>query len=193
MVYPGAKTRKEYLQGVSTEVESDMNILQQSAFDIDLNIDSDWCNWFAGWIDGEGCFTSRVDTHPRPDRLHTGLGITCRLAVCVRDDDSKLVYSVMDILHCGVAHRRAGHTRKNYPNQNPQIQWACEDIGACRHILMPLFDKYPLRSKKQRDYEIWRELVIAVSGGHHLNGNRDYVLELCKKLKDIKNYIPPTL
>lgn len=168
-----------------------MNILQQSAFDIDLNINPLWCAWFSGWIDGEGSFTS--DVH------NINMGITSKLTVEVRDDDSQLVYNVKNTLRCGQIYRQKERHRENLNRLGKSsigrssIKWMCRDIGACRHILVPLFDCYPLQSKKKRDYDVWRQLVFALAEGQHVNGNRAYVLDLCQKLKDVKKYIPPTL
>lgn len=160
------------------EIESDMNILHQSAFGIDPNLDPAWCNWFVGWVDGEGCFNAYIDKR--------NMGITPMLQVKVRYDDVQLVNMARDTLRCGnISIRRS-------IGKNDQIQWRCEDFVSCRHIIVPLFDQYPLRSKKNRDYQIWREITMLVSEEHHLNGNRAYVLDLCQQLKDIKKYIPPT-
>jgi len=161
-----------------------MNILQQPAFDVDLNLASAWCNWFVGWVDGEGCFAGSIDTRNK--------GIAAKLSVKVRDDDSPLVYNVKDTLQCGTIFKSKCSLGSKY-HSKPQIIWRCESIGACRHILVPLFDRYPLQSKKSRDYDVWRQLVIAISDGQHVNGNRDYVLSLCQQLKDIKKYVSPTL
>jgi len=158
-----------------------MNILQQSAFDIDLNIDPGWCNWFVGWVDAEGYFFGGREKKNSKHR-----GINCGLRVSVRDDDAKLVYSVRDMLRCG----RISFP-KVYNGSNPQISWCCNDFGSCRNVLIPIFDAYPLHSKKMRDYEIWRALIIAVSDGHHLNNNRGYVLQLGAELKNIKKYKNP--
>ena len=163
---------------MSKEIESDMNILQQSAFDIDLNLDPLWCSWFSGWIDGEGSFYSNLH--------HDTGGIECSLAVKVRDDDAQLIRNVRDVLRCGVVRQHKEHSVN--PNQKGQIIWACGKIGECRHILIPLLDKYPPRSKKRRDYEIWRKLVMGISDGFHLNGNRDYIINLREELRDIKRY-----
>ena len=168
-----------------------MNLPHQSAFNVDLNLAPLWCAWFSGWIDGEGSFTSDVHNINR--------GIMSRLTVEVRDDDSPLVYNVKNTLRCGQIYKQKERHRENL-NQigkssigKSSIRWVCRDIGACRHILVPLFDRYPLQSKKRRDYDVWRQLVIAISDGQHVNGNRNYVLSLCQQLKDVKKYVPPTL
>ena len=161
-----------------------MDILNQVAFDIDLHLDPLWCSWFSGWIDGEGSFTSYTQRSHR--------GISCRLAVMLRDDDAPLIYDVKDILHCGVISRRT-ELMQDKRNRKDQISWTCNNTGACRQILVPLLDAFPLRSKKNNDYKIWRKLVMAISENRHLDGDRDYVLDLCQQLRDVKKYVPDVL
>lgn len=155
----------------------------QQAFDIDLNLDPLFCAWFSGWVDGEGCFRALVRSEDR--------SIQPRLSIKVRDDDRHLVNLVHTTIQCGwVRNRSYKYAReRGRTHQNDQITWDCTDIHQCRHILVPLFDKYPLRSKKARDYKIWREIVLAVSENHHLNSNRDHILSLCQQLKEVKRYI----
>ena len=147
----------------------------QPSFDIDLDhLDPLFCAWFTGWVDGEGCFDSSEDKN--------SLGISARLRISARDDDAALVSAVMYTLQCGSLSRME--------KPSPQVVLEIRRLGDCHHILIPLFDKYPLYSKKSRDYKIWRALVMALSLGLHLNGQRDYVLDLCRQLKQIKVYDP---
>mgnify|MGYP001603775426 CR=1 FL=1 len=158
-----------------------MTILFQPAFDIDLKFDPLWCAWFTGWVDGEGCFISQIH--------NDSLAITPVLTVSLREDDRNILREVKETLRCGVLYEKSRkHDRENGKGCKDQIAWKCGSLGQCRHILIPLFDKYPLRSKKARDYKIWRELVLGISEGHHLNRNRDYILDLCRQLKEIKRY-----
>ena len=158
-------------------------MFRQSAFDIDLNLDQTWCAWFSGWIDGEGCFTARL----------TGSNngaISCGLRVRVRDDDTGLICSVKDTVKCG----RIFSDSMTRNGTNPQIIWNCSNLSACRNILIPLFDKYPLQSKKMRDYQVWREIVMNLSEGWHLNRNlRCNIIGLCEELSSTRKYVSPEI
>lgn len=156
-----------------------MNVPYQSAFDIDLNPDPLWCSWFSGFVAGEGYFGSYISKRTK--------AIFVWLQIHLRDDDAQILYEIKETLKCGRIHSRRNRERYGV-SYHDQLNWECKDIGQCRFILMPLFDQYPLRAKKKRDYEIWRKLTIAISEGQHVNGNREYVLDLCQKLKDVKRY-----
>jgi len=155
--------------------------LFQSAFGFDLQLDPLWCAWFSGWIDGEGCFMSRVKK--------VGLGISPILRVGVRNDDADLLVYVKNTIKCGlIIHSDKQYERDKGKNARDAIEWRCVDFGACRHILIPLFDEYPLHSKKKHDYVIWRELVIDLYEGKHLNGGHDRCFDLCRQLSNAKKY-----
>ena len=173
-------------------MRKEMNISHQVAFDIDLNLDPLWCAWFSGWVDGEGSFIAKVG---KRSGKYLDRSISCILTVMTRDDDGNLIFSGRDILKCGTVGKDVQHLgSKSYnPNRHNAIRWTCKNTGACRHILIPIFDLYPLRSKKLRDYRIWREIVISISEDQHLDGGRNHVLDLCQQLKDIRRYVPPTL
>jgi len=44
----------------------------------------------------------------------------------------------------------------------PIVQWRASAVSELRR-LVAIFDRYPLRSRKARDYAIWREAVLLLS------------------------------
>lgn len=157
----------------------------QQSFGLGLDIDPLWCAWFSGFVDGEGCFSARFK------RGEGKKGISASLKISLRNDDAPLILKIQEILKCGSIKLESNKLKreKGYKAQDGII-WTCERCSECRHILIPLFDKYPLRSKKARDYNIWRELVMLLSEDRHLHQDREHILELCQQLKDIKQYDP---
>ncbi len=147
----------------------------QLAFGIDLNISDAWGYWFSGWIDGEGCFTSHV--HKR------GKAISVWLNVGVRQDEKPLIQEVKDIFKCGYITEFLIK-----PLGSPSIQWRVFDINEQRFIILPILDKYPLRSKKKTEYEIYRELVILLQAREHLHDKYSHCLELVQQLSKAKKY-----
>lgn len=109
-------------------------------------IDPGFAHWFAGFIDGEGCFYIR--SH-QPTRV----GYGCLLRLQLRDDDRAILDEIRDILGVGttgVVSVQAGESGMAY--------WVATSRRDCA-ALVCLFDRYPLRAKKARDYAIWREAV----------------------------------
>lgn len=129
-------------------------------FEIDLHIGGGWCSWFTGLVDGEGCF--EIQNRPHPG-CRTGYESRVRLAIQLRADD----HAVLEEIHRTL---RIGHL---YPTEqkghNPTVKWQVADNSACYFVLIPLFDQYPLKSKKHRDYLIWKEAVTIL---HHEPPNK---------------------
>jgi len=137
----------------------------QPALEIDLDISPEFGHWFAGFVDGEGCFMIRYSTLGRKR-------IGCRFHIALRDDDSAILYEIKktlgDIGSISRSNSRTG-TRSGGHHDNPQVRFAVSSIADIYHILIPLFEKYPLRSKKRRDFELWREAARLIMSEQHLH------------------------
>ena len=134
--------------------------------------------WLAGLIDGEGSFTI---TPNRP-------GFTCRLTLGLRDDDSEILTEIRDRTGLGrvLLHKRSGG------NRQPLSLWRVERKADCQ-ALCAILDAFPLRSKKSKDYAIWREavdLMAAMTGAVGPGQPRDWsaVAELKEKLADVRRH-----
>jgi hypothetical protein len=112
-------------------------------------------HWLAGLVDGEGCFflsTNRTRTARGYDRLYRVLTFEFKLAL--RADDIATVTGARDLLGVGTirVNKRGGRTTST--NAKPQarlVVYAREDIPR----IIDFFTRYPLRSKKARDFVIW--------------------------------------
>lgn len=145
--------------------------------------------WFAGLTDGEGCFyccTGIRRQDGRHDlRIHFGLAL--------RADDRPLLECIKKTLRVGRIHEYAGKHRK-FPLAAYRIDSRHELTG----VLIPLFDKYPLRSKKRRDYEIWRRIILecwnasrrSCGVGNHMLSDQQWkqVVFLSEKLRSGRKY-----
>lgn len=109
---------------------------------VDDYVADDLGHWLAGLTDGEGCF-------------YIGQNL-CSFTIKLRDDDAQLIEDVREQLG-GIG--RVSHTRNDGGTRRPQVRW---DVNRKAELvwLTRLFDAFPLRSKKARDYAIWREAVI---------------------------------
>lgn len=114
-----------------------------------LNITDAFGNWFAGFFDGEGCLTvfSRIRGDGYYDRR---VGIQ----IMTRDDDANTIIRIKDQLGVGIVNRG------DYPGRNPTIMYRCEAIKDLAEVIIPIFDRYTLYTKKASEYKFWRELVV---------------------------------
>ena len=103
--------------------------------------------YLAGFADGEGCF------------FISGQG-SASFIVKLRDDDLPLLEWCQRTTGVG----RISRVASNKSNQQPQAVWTTSRKRECLW-LTELFDCFPLRGKKARDFAIWRQAVIDGSTG----------------------------
>lgn len=117
--------------------------------------------WYiAGFVDGEGCFS--IGTH------------ACSFVIKLRDDDRVLLEWIQSEMGgVGTIRKIAGAGG----NQNPQAAFIVSRKAELRW-LTELFDTFPLRGKKGRDFLIWRDAVIEWCNGMPVAGLAEYKARL---------------
>jgi hypothetical protein len=140
-------------------------------------------HWLAGIIDGEGCFL--IGT--RQDR-----GYFTRFQMLLRADDVAVLNAARQRTGLGALYyskRGKGDPKGGQPG----VQWVIYRRADCE-ALVTLLDRYPLLTKKARDYKIWREAVAIMET--KLTGGRiqpwDDMAALKQRLESIRAYVAPT-
>lgn len=112
--------------------------------------------YLAGLVDGEGCF---YITTPRV-KGNTGCGFIVKL----RADDRPLLTACRDLVGVG---RLTLSPRRN--DWAPTFEWRVTKKAELL-VIVELFRRFPLRSRKARDFEIWSEAVdywnYCITGRH---------------------------
>lgn len=118
-----------------------------------LKVGDDFGYYFAGLFDGEGCFVLWYRRRERPP--HTYDEFRLAVQIQLRSDDAKVLQYAQENIGGSVLNivRKEGKL-------NPATAWRIEKISDLTEIIIPLFDKYPLHSKKAAEYQHWRKLVI---------------------------------
>jgi hypothetical protein len=106
-------------------------------------VDDAFGHWLAGFIDGEGCFWIRRDKS----------SWTVRFRLVLRYDDRPVLAEIARVTGLGLLRDR------DHSPGNPQSGWEVHR-KADQLMLVELLDLYPLRSKKARDYALWRKAVL---------------------------------
>jgi hypothetical protein len=115
-------------------------------------IPKDWAYWFTGLCDGEATFTSAAQW----SRGH----IHPRFAIIMQQDD-KLLRKVESMFGFGsLCANQPSCVRKDGGHFGPRLAWSV-DKRSDLQFLCEFFTKYPLRSKKQAEFELWRRFVAA--------------------------------
>ncbi|QLE58887.1 LAGLIDADG family homing endonuclease [Nostoc sp. TCL26-01] len=108
--------------------------------------DDKFGSWFGGFFDGEGSLIV--------GKCRNGLGAP-RIRIGQRSDDQQVLYFIKNTL-C------IGNVTPPYPTQKgkPVTYYQVTKNKDLAEIIIPLFEAYPLRSKKSEQYLIWKEEVL---------------------------------
>ena len=140
-------------------------------------------HWLAGLIDGEGSFIAHLF---RPATRPKSLNVQIQMVVGLRADDK----SVLE--HCqGVT----GLGKLNYIKQNERHRWLwMVTRKADCQALVEILDRHPLRSKKSRDFAIWREIVREHATWKHGHAapqeDQERLFGLARDLRAVRLYDP---
>lgn len=113
------------------------------------DLDPDYGAWFSGLVDGEGCF-------------YISPNFGCRFIINLRGDDLEIIEDIQARLGMG----RISHAPRNKKTGriNPHVVYEVARKKDCAQLTL-VFDAYPLRTKKARDYAIWRRAVLSHCDG----------------------------
>ena len=150
--------------------------------------------WLTGLTDGEGSFFATAharNNDPRYARLLLVFVIGLRL------DDLPSLQSLHEAMQVGRLYtNRSGGGRVN---GYPQAQWRVTKLNELTGVIIPHFDAHPLRTKKGRDYTVWREIVLLARSTTGYQGHPqrrspedwERLRGLCKRLKQVRAYVEP--
>ena len=109
--------------------------------------DDSFGHWLSGLTDGEGCFSLRWAGDITD-------GPCAEFAINLRADDVDILYIIQSYLGCG----NIGNLKQTR-GSNPCVSYRVRKAGDLAEIIVPHFEKFPLRAKKRHDFEIWKEGV----------------------------------
>lgn len=126
--------------------------------------------WFVGLVDGEGSFV--IFTREGPAGYQE---FRLGLRIALRRDDAPMLEIVRDHLGVGTINYTAARG-----STNETVAWRCERVTDLTEVLVPVFDAIPLRSKKAREFALWKPLVerryLDTMGGYsnRLGAGKEY-------------------
>lgn len=109
-------------------------------------------DYIAGFVDGEGCFALKFRRDVKKNRIGQPAYFSwdVEFAVVLRSDDLEILKQIQKTLGCG----------KIYICGRSQARYCVDSVFDLFGKIVPFFEKYPLRAKKKKDFELWREAVI---------------------------------
>ena len=114
-------------------------------------------SYISGYVDGEGCFT--VSISPRPT-LRVGWEVRPSLSVSQNGDRCEVLLEIQDYFGCGTI--RPDRSDKT-------VKWEARSLPLLIERVIPHFHRYPLRSGKRNDFELFASSCEAMANGRHLD------------------------
>ena len=111
--------------------------------------------WIAGFVDGEGCFHVGISKHKD---LRAGYQILSEFTVVQHERDIDLLHELRSMMNCGVVRR----------NHEDRYCWRVRKLKNLSEVIIPFFEKYPLKSKKAVDFLKFKKVVMLMQRGDHL-------------------------
>ena len=116
--------------------------------------------YIVGLVDGEGCFYVNV----RPQRPHTKKPhVETHFYVKLAESDRHLLQKLKTTFGCGEIYIQRD-SRKNHKTCYRYEVNTRRDIN---EVVIPFFEKNPLRSQKQKDFEVFRDVASIISRNEH--------------------------
>jgi hypothetical protein len=144
--------------------------------------DAAFGHWLAGFMDGEASFVINGG-HRR--------GYYARMHLLLRADDVALLAGVHRRTGLGSLYYCANESRTSMGR--PGVLWVVYSRSDCLGLVR-LLDRYPLLSKKARDYAIWREAVTAMqtklTGGRRQDWSDMATFKV--RIQAVRTYVSPT-
>ena len=119
-------------------------------------------DYIVGLTDGEGSFT--VYIWP-PNRKHGSISYRaqCHYYIKLRDDDKSLLDSVKKFFRIG----RVVFQSENRPNHHHMYRFEVSNLFDLQNRIIPFFEKHKLRSKRVKDFELFKKIVRSVLSKEH--------------------------
>ena len=122
-----------------------------------LELAMDVLSYISGYVDGEGCFC--VSFVPS-ERHRFGWEVRPSFSVSQNGDRAELLYEIQKLWGCG-------HVRPDRSDKT--LKYEIRKISDLLATVLPHFRKFPLRSSKQKDVELFDSVCRLVGDRRHLD------------------------
>ena len=122
--------------------------------------DSGLCQYVAGFVDGEGSFHNAVQ---RSEFVRVGVQVIPEFHVSQNRERASILNLIQDVLGCGYI--KANHPGNNRDRTMVLVVRNRQDLA---ERVVPFFERFPLRSSKQQEFQVFAAVIQAMQRGEHL-------------------------
>ena len=126
--------------------------------------------WVTGFVDGEGCFHVGINAHAE---MSAGYQVLPEFTVVQHARDAQLLHALKAFFGCGVVRT----------NHGDRLAYRVRSQQHLLERILPFFEKHPLQSKKHIDFLKFREVLLMMQNGEHLEkGGLERIREIASKM-----------
>ncbi len=142
--------------------------------------------WIAGFVDGEGCFSLAINSHPS---MSLGYQIQAEFAVTQSASSLDSLEIIKDRFQCGQIQI---NIRKDNHHESLMI-YRVRKLDDLLSRVIPFFETYPLRTAKRFQFQLFTEAVFYMRDKRHLTPDglqfiRNLSNQMNQRAKSIKRY-----
>ena len=120
--------------------------------------------WVVGFVDGEGCFS--IGFVKQPDRAgrrgyRAGYQVSHGFVVTQGERSASCLRELQEFFGVGRVNKRHDNHREHL------MQYRVGRRDDLLKTIIPFFDRYPLRTSKQHDFEAFKRCMAVVASGEH--------------------------
>jgi LAGLIDADG DNA endonuclease family protein len=117
-----------------------------------MNLDA---QWIVGFTDGEGCFHIGIASHLE---MTLGVQVLPEFVVVQHQRDVQVLHAMKQFFNCGVVRS----------NHGDRMCYRVRKLEHLLQIIIPFFENHSLKTRKQQDFLVFRDVVRLMSHGDHL-------------------------
>ncbi len=128
-------------------------------------------SYVSGYVDGEGCFC--VSLRPQP-RNRIGWEVRPSFSVSQNSDRAELIRELPVLFGCGTIR----------PDRSDRtIKFEIRSLGRLIDSVLPFFERHPLQSSKQEDFETFGLICkLMLTGLHHEKRGLLFIADLASSM-----------
>lgn len=131
-------------------------------------------DYIVGLTDGEGCFY----VHVRPRQSNSSQPrVDTHFYIKLREEEKGLLEKVKEAFGCGAVYVQ----KESRTNHSQCYRFEVNAKRDIYNVVIPFFEKHPLQSRKQRNFEIFKEIALMVKRNEHKT------VEGFKKIRSLKS------
>ena len=127
--------------------------------------------WVVGFVDGEGCFSlgfvkqsDRKEEHRTRKGYRTGYQVFYEFAVTQGESSLQSLQMLKDFFGVGALYQN-----KRYDNHKENLyRYVVRKREDLVRVIIPFFQKYPLRTAKHKNFELFAKGIKEIEKGNHL-------------------------